>query len=53
MPCNVDIATQEILKLTEAADPEGTRTIGVLTKPDLATETATCDAVMDLVLGRR
>ena len=53
MPCNVDIATQEILKLAEAADPEGTRTMGVLTKPDLATETATRDAVMDLVLGRR
>jgi hypothetical protein len=53
MPCNVDIATQEILKLAESADPEGARTMGVLTKPDLATETVTRDAVMDLVLGRR
>lgn len=53
MPCNVDIATQEILKLAEAADPDGARTMGVLTKPDLATEVATRDAVLDLVLGNR
>ncbi|KJK73963.1 hypothetical protein H634G_10752 [Metarhizium anisopliae BRIP 53293] len=53
MPCNVDIATQEILKLAEEADPDGIRTMGVLTKPDLATEKATQDAVIDLVKGRR
>ncbi|UNI20621.1 hypothetical protein JDV02_006691 [Purpureocillium takamizusanense] len=53
MPCNVDIATQEILKLAEAADPDGARTMGVLTKPDLATEKATRAAVLDLVLGKR
>lgn len=53
MPCNVDIATQEILKLAEAADPTGARTMGVLTKPDLATEIATRAAVLDLVLGKR
>jgi hypothetical protein len=53
MPCNVDIATQEILKLAETADPDGVRTMGVLTKPDLATERATQDAVIDLVLGKR
>ena len=53
MPCNVDIATQEILKLAEAADPKGTRTMGVLTKPDLATENATRDAIIDLVGGRK
>ncbi|KAL3960769.1 hypothetical protein ACCO45_005886 [Purpureocillium lilacinum] len=53
MPCNVDIATQEILKLAEAADPEGTRTMGVLTKPDLALEKATRGAVLDLVRGKR
>ncbi|PKS11166.1 hypothetical protein jhhlp_002927 [Lomentospora prolificans] len=52
MPCNVDSATQEILKLAEAADPEGVRTMGVLTKPDLATEMATRSAVIDLVLGK-
>ncbi|KAJ6443302.1 interferon-induced GTP-binding protein Mx2 [Purpureocillium lavendulum] len=53
MPCNVDIATQEILKLAEAADPEGTRTMGVLTKPDLVKEKATRVAVLDLVQGKR
>ncbi|KAJ3578568.1 hypothetical protein NPX13_g1995 [Xylaria arbuscula] len=41
MPCNVDIATQEILKLSEAVDPNGVRTMGALTKPDLASEKAT------------
>ncbi|KAK2758928.1 interferon-induced GTP-binding protein Mx1 [Colletotrichum kahawae] len=51
--CTVDIATQEILKLAEAADPEKVRTMGVLTKPDLVTETATRGAIIDLVLGRR
>ncbi|KAK8172501.1 P-loop containing nucleoside triphosphate hydrolase protein [Phyllosticta citrichinensis] len=53
IPCNVDIATQEILKLAELADPEGVRTMGVLTKPDLATETATRSAIIDLVLGKQ
>ncbi|XDG04757.1 hypothetical protein ABKA04_004372 [Annulohypoxylon sp. FPYF3050] len=53
MPCNVDIATQEILKLAEAADPDGIRTMGVLTKPDLAMEHATQRAVIDLVQGKR
>jgi hypothetical protein len=53
MPCNVDIATQEILKLAQVADPDGTRTMGVLTKPDLATEAATQATVLDLVLGKR
>ncbi|RDA86294.1 hypothetical protein CP532_5661 [Ophiocordyceps camponoti-leonardi (nom. inval.)] len=53
IPCNVDIATQEILKLAAAADPDGVRTMGVLTKPDLATEAATRKAVIDLVQGKR
>lgn len=53
MPCNVDIATQEILKLAEEADPDGLRTMGVLTKPDLAIERATQDAVVNLVQGRQ
>ncbi|KAK2037735.1 interferon-induced GTP-binding protein Mx2 [Colletotrichum somersetense] len=51
--CSVDIATQEILKLAEIADPEGVRTMGVLTKPDLVTEMATQGAIVDLVLGKR
>jgi hypothetical protein len=35
IPCNVDIATQEILERAEEVDPDGIRTLGVLTKPDL------------------
>lgn len=53
VPCTVDIATQEILKLAKEADPDGKRTMGVLTKPDLATEKATQQAVLDLVNGNR
>ncbi|KAK4118153.1 interferon-induced GTP-binding protein Mx2 [Parathielavia appendiculata] len=53
VPCNVDIATQEILKLATDADPTGLRTMGVLTKPDLATERATQQVIIDLVLGKR
>jgi spore maturation protein SpmA len=53
MPCNVDVATQGILKLAEEADPSGIRTMGVLTKPDLATKTATKDAIVNLVLRKR
>lgn len=53
LPSNVDIASQEILKMAEIADPDGTRTMGVLTKPDLVTENATQETIMSLVLGRR
>ena len=35
VPANVDIATQEIVQMAEDADPNGERTLGVLTKPDL------------------
>ncbi|KAL0929556.1 interferon-induced GTP-binding protein Mx1 [Colletotrichum truncatum] len=51
--CSVDIATQEILKLAEVADPDGVRTMGVLTKPDLVTEIVTQGVIIDLVLGKR
>lgn len=53
IPCNVDIATQEILKLAKDADPSGSRTMGVLTKPDLAPERATQQNILDLVQGKR
>lgn len=53
IPCNVDIATQEILKLAKHADPNGSRTMGVLTKPDLAPEIATQRNIIDLILGKR
>ncbi|XP_061090170.1 interferon-induced GTP-binding protein Mx1-like [Conger conger] len=35
VPCNVDIATTEALKMAQEADPEGKRTLAILTKPDL------------------
>ncbi|XP_047652907.1 interferon-induced GTP-binding protein Mx2 isoform X2 [Phacochoerus africanus] len=35
VPCNVDIATTEALRMAQEVDPEGDRTIGILTKPDL------------------
>ncbi len=38
VPCNVDIATTEALKMAQEVDPTGERTLGVLTKPDLVNE---------------
>jgi hypothetical protein len=52
VPANVDIATQEILEMAEEVDPEGQRTLGVLTKPDLVDRGAET-AVVDLIEGRR
>lgn len=53
LPSNVDVATQEILSFAEEADPEGDRTLGILTKADLLTEKSAKDAVMSLVQGKR
>ncbi|XP_073687464.1 interferon-induced GTP-binding protein Mx2-like [Garra rufa] len=35
VPCNTDIATTEALKMAQIVDPEGIRTVAILTKPDL------------------
>lgn len=35
VPANVDIATQEIIEMAREIDPEGGRTLRILTKPDL------------------
>ncbi|XP_056107088.1 myxovirus (influenza virus) resistance G [Rhinichthys klamathensis goyatoka] len=35
VPCNNDIATTEALKMAQEVDPEGRRTVAILTKPDL------------------
>lgn len=51
VPANVDVATQEILELATEADPEGDRTLGVLTKPDLVDKGAE-HRVIDLLEGR-
>jgi GTP-binding protein EngB required for normal cell division len=51
LPSNIDVTTQEILKMAEKADPKGVRTMGVLTKPDLVTEVATRKQIINFVLG--
>ncbi len=51
VPANVDIATQEILKMAEKCDTKGERTLGVLTKPDLVDRGAE-NRVVDLVEGK-
>ncbi|XP_058517584.1 interferon-induced GTP-binding protein Mx2 [Ochotona princeps] len=51
VPCNVDIATTEALSMAREVDPNGDRTIGVLTKPDLVdrgTETGILQVMQNL-----
>ncbi|KAL1999667.1 hypothetical protein VTN02DRAFT_4194 [Thermoascus thermophilus] len=48
---NVDMATQEIVELAREHDPNGERTIGVLTKPDLVDRGAE-KKIMDMVEGK-
>ncbi|XP_040842576.1 interferon-induced GTP-binding protein Mx2-like [Ochotona curzoniae] len=51
VPCNVDIATTEALSMAREVDPDGDRTIGVLTKPDLVdrgTETGILQVMQNL-----
>ncbi|PVH90779.1 hypothetical protein DM02DRAFT_647505 [Periconia macrospinosa] len=52
IPCNVDIATQEILERAEDLDTEGIRTLGVLTKPELIDQGSE-GAAVDLLEGRK
>ncbi|XP_006156437.1 interferon-induced GTP-binding protein Mx1 [Tupaia chinensis] len=52
VPSNVDIATTEALSMAQEVDPDGDRTIGILTKPDLVdkgTEEKVVDVVRNLV----
>ncbi|XP_061049873.1 interferon-induced GTP-binding protein Mx1 [Eubalaena glacialis] len=48
VPANVDIATTEALRMAQEVDPQGDRTIGILTKPDLV-DKGTEDKVVDVV----
>ncbi|XP_020488752.2 interferon-induced GTP-binding protein Mx isoform X2 [Labrus bergylta] len=48
VPCNVDIATTEALKMAQEVDPDGGRTLGILTKPDLV-DKGTEGTVLDVV----
>jgi Dynamin central region/Dynamin family len=52
VPCNGDVAMQEILERAEEVDPEGIRTLGVLTKPDLVDRGAEA-AIVDMIEGNR
>ncbi|XP_029287018.1 interferon-induced GTP-binding protein Mx [Cottoperca gobio] len=48
VPCNVDIATTEALKMAQEVDPDGERTLGILTKPDLV-DKGTEETVVEIV----
>ncbi|XP_062866732.1 interferon-induced GTP-binding protein Mx1-like [Trichomycterus rosablanca] len=48
VPCNVDIATTEALKMAQEVDREGERTLGILTKPDLV-DKGTEETVLSIV----
>ncbi|NWX37158.1 MX protein, partial [Notiomystis cincta] len=51
VPCNVDIATTEALKMAQEVDPTGERTIGILTKPDLM-DRGTEDVIINILQNR-
>jgi len=51
VPANVDIHNTEILQLAKEVDPEGDRTISVITKPDLVDKGAE-DSVIQLLMNK-
>ncbi|NXP22141.1 MX protein, partial [Scytalopus superciliaris] len=51
VPCNVDIATTEALKMAQEVDPSGERTLGILTKPDLV-DRGTEESIMRILENR-
>lgn len=51
---NTDLANSDALKLAQSVDPEGNRTVGVLTKVDLMDEgTDCCDILLNQVIPLR
>ncbi|KAK2766759.1 hypothetical protein FQN54_006073 [Arachnomyces sp. PD_36] len=52
VPANVDPATQGIIEMAKEYDPEGYRTLGVLTKPDLVEKGAE-QGVVDFIDGKK
>ncbi|XP_031439680.1 interferon-induced GTP-binding protein Mx-like [Clupea harengus] len=48
VPANVDIATTDALKMAKTVDPDGQRTLGILTKPDLVDKGAEDNVVSTL-----
>ncbi|KAK4042400.1 hypothetical protein C8A01DRAFT_33471 [Parachaetomium inaequale] len=53
LPSNIDISNQEILTMAEEYDPNGERTLGILTKPDLVTEPSAKASVCNIVRGKK
>uniref|UniRef100_A0A672SHB0 Interferon-induced GTP-binding protein Mx3-like n=1 Tax=Sinocyclocheilus grahami TaxID=75366 RepID=A0A672SHB0_SINGR len=51
VPCNIDIATTEALIMAQKVDPEGKRTVGILTKPDLI-DRGTESKIMDIAQNK-
>ncbi|KAJ4409410.1 hypothetical protein N0V85_004106 [Neurospora sp. IMI 360204] len=51
LSCLSDPATEGILQFAKAADPNGERTVGVLTKADLVKEKAVLQSLSNLVMG--
>ncbi|XP_062866470.1 interferon-induced GTP-binding protein Mx-like [Trichomycterus rosablanca] len=51
VPCNVDIATTEALQMAQGVDPDGSRTLAILTKPDLVDKGAEAD-VLQIIQGK-
>ncbi|KAL2266992.1 hypothetical protein VTJ83DRAFT_4269 [Remersonia thermophila] len=52
LSCLSDRATEGVLQLAKQADPDGLRTVGVLTKADLVKEQAVIQTILDLVRGK-
>ncbi|VUC37095.1 unnamed protein product [Clonostachys rosea] len=48
VPCTSDIANEDVVQLADDLDPNGNRTLGVLTKPDLVDEGAEGD-ILDVM----
>ena len=46
-PANTDLANSDALKLAKSVDPDGVRTIGVITKLDLMDEGTDARAVFE------
>uniref|UniRef100_A0A8C1JV67 Interferon-induced GTP-binding protein Mx3-like n=1 Tax=Cyprinus carpio TaxID=7962 RepID=A0A8C1JV67_CYPCA len=51
VPCNVDIATTEALRMAQGVDPDGLRTLAILTKPDLVDKGAEAD-ILQVLQGK-
>ncbi|KKZ61649.1 hypothetical protein EMCG_03834 [[Emmonsia] crescens] len=52
VPANVDIVTQEIVKMAKKMDPGGERILRVLTKPDLVDKDVE-SAILDLITEKK